>query len=298
MDMRRRLHRIYRFLANQPLRTILKSKILKRQPYYIRLIVTKTLRPISSLSNKRAIKKRIQSQDSYLKQIMAFRTNTPDFNDKVPEKELIQEILKSAHELVPVKNDLYDYRIEVWGPEHSKEKRELMLSSYVGENYKFYRQFMNRSEDTYKELEEMEFEDDLMDRTRFNHQLEAPYLLVYYKEFNVAPTPSQVYKADPKFKYLNYNNKSPQWLISASMHAFGTTLLCAEKGLHAAFCRCYPRKPKGDNGPILHPLDDTNKYYMALMLSIGYRHQTDLTRYRFSTKPKIEEIVTWMDKCE
>ena len=60
---------------------------------------------------------------SYLIDIMKTRHNIQFFSDKIPNKDLIDDILKKAHLLVPHKNNFWYYKIRVYGPEHKKEKR-------------------------------------------------------------------------------------------------------------------------------------------------------------------------------
>jgi len=51
---------------------------------------------------------------SELKNIMAFRENIAHFSqDRVPERSVIDQILKDAHNLVPVKNNQWNYYVDV-----------------------------------------------------------------------------------------------------------------------------------------------------------------------------------------
>ena len=59
------------------------------------------------------------------------RHNIKWFSDEVPDKKLIDDILKQAHSLVPHKNNFYYYRIKVLGPEHQEEKGSWQLLLFV-----------------------------------------------------------------------------------------------------------------------------------------------------------------------
>ena len=65
---------------------------------------------------------------SYLIDIMKTRHNIQFFSDKIPDKELVDSILKKAHLLVPHKNNFWYYRVKVYGPEHAEEKRFLAMA--------------------------------------------------------------------------------------------------------------------------------------------------------------------------
>ena len=70
---------------------------------------------------------------SELKKLMKFRENITHFReDKVPEKSQIQQILKDAHDLIPVKNNMWAYSIDVYGPEHADEKQSVALQTVTG----------------------------------------------------------------------------------------------------------------------------------------------------------------------
>ena len=65
---------------------------------------------------------------SELKDIMSFRENISHFSqDRIPERAVIDQILKDAHGLIPVKNNQWNYYVDVYGPEHQKEKKAVAL---------------------------------------------------------------------------------------------------------------------------------------------------------------------------
>ena len=64
-----------------------------------------------------------------LEDILKKRSNITFFKqDKVPEKKIIEDILEKTHNLMPHKNNLYNYEIEVYGPEHFDQKRFVAMS--------------------------------------------------------------------------------------------------------------------------------------------------------------------------
>ena len=78
------------------------------------------------------------------------RSNVVSFKQDIyPSKNKIDELIKESIEIAPVKNNIYHYNIEVWGPEFVEEKNKLL--SPMQDN---------------------------------NKQVEAPYLLVFKKSMN------------------------------------------------------------------------------------------------------------------
>ena len=65
-----------------------------------------------------------------IEEILKKRTNITFFReDKIPEKSIIDDILAKAHKFTPHKNNLYHYEIEVYGPEHTEEKKYTALAT-------------------------------------------------------------------------------------------------------------------------------------------------------------------------
>ena len=48
------------------------------------------------------------------------------YEDKIPEKDLIRQVLDNAVIATPVKNNMYNFKVKVFGPEFTEEKRELL----------------------------------------------------------------------------------------------------------------------------------------------------------------------------
>ena len=58
-----------------------------------------------------------------IEDLLKKRTNISFFNKKIPEKQVIKEMLEKAQELTPHKNNFWHYEIGVYGPEHAEQKR-------------------------------------------------------------------------------------------------------------------------------------------------------------------------------
>jgi len=250
------------------------------------------------------------SDESIISEIMSKRHNTQFFSDKVPDKSLVEKILKDAHTLTPHKNNFYRYKVNVWGPEHKEQKRLIGIYSVCTKT--FYQK--NPTEENFKKLENIfdrwiSKENALkgyppVDGCLFNSQVLAPYLLVYthnpfYK------TKSQIENVSSCWHKLFDNRISDpedlDWIIQASMHGITTSYLCAEKNLRASFCRCFfsddnltkiVNKPR-DSSILLN--SSSVKKEITFLLGIGYSDE-NLTIDRYLSpmiKPKFDEIVEW-----
>ena len=88
--------------------------------------------------NKEKIKK--LEEKFTLKDAMKFRSNIRFYKqDNIPSKEVIEEIIQDAHDLIPHKNNMIECNIKVYGPEFAKEKEDLVLSTMCGTAKEFWR---------------------------------------------------------------------------------------------------------------------------------------------------------------
>ena len=240
---------------------------------------------------------------SELKDIMAFRENISHFSqDRIPERAVIDQILKDAHNLIPVKNNQWNYYVDVYGPEHQKEKKSVALQTITGYGKRDFAPG-GPEHDNIELLEEMydewlesrkpvdENSKHIVRRYKsygFNDQVRAPYLLVYYQK-PAYPTEKQL-EQGYRTRLINNSDGDSHWYISASMHGYGVSLLCAEQKIHASFCKCYYHSYANYTN-ILAPLKHGFKN-VAFLLGIGYRDES-MPYYKNINKPNYEEIVTW-----
>jgi hypothetical protein len=240
-----------------------------------------------------------------LKKLMKFRENIHHFKSDDPGRDKIDHILRDAHELVPHKNNLWAYNIDVYGPEHAEEKEIVAMQTITGyekrnfapggKDYGDIEKLRNIYRNWKAGRETLRTDPSHENRIRvgkyqgysFNEQVTAPYLLVYYQVPGF-PTEKQISK-NYKRLLIDYKDNE-QWMIAASMHGYGTTLLAAERGLHASFCKCYFFSYEYFTN-ILSPLRHGFKN-VAFLLGIGYR-DGELPYYKNPNVPDYDEIVTW-----
>ena len=241
---------------------------------------------------------------SHLVDIMSKRYNVRHFSDQVPDKKIIDDILKKAHALTPHKNNLYYYRINVWGPEHSEEKRQVAISSVCSMDYRQYKnnpEKMLELEDIYDEWISPENKQKGYPKIKditFNSQTLAPYLLVYTHNpyFRTSSQEQSKFAKSGEMDRIFYNKKtnSPEdieWVIQASMHGITTAYLCAEYNLNASFCRCFFNSKYLPNNILLK--QNSPKRNITFLLGIGYVNEDQKLSYNNKFKPLYEEIVEW-----
>ena len=233
---------------------------------------------------------------SYLTDIMKKRQNIQFFKEDVPDKKVIDDILREAHDLIPHKNNFWHYKIRVYGPEHKEEKRLLAISSVGGTKKDEYR--VTTDEQKIKELEdayERWINRDASLRKGeyfFNAQLTAPYVLVYTHQerfLTKHQEESALYQKGFTDKIFNRSakKKGTDWKIQAGMHGITTAYMCAEKDLYASFCKCYFYNK-------FLPNDMRREHEKtAFMLGIGYRDDDKPYYQSFNLKALYEEIVEW-----
>lgn len=240
-----------------------------------------------------------------LKKLMKFRENIHHFKQADPGRDKIDQILRDAHDLVPHKNNLWAYNIDVYGPEHTEEKEIVAMQTVSGYDKRNFapggkdhgdhdklRDIYHKWRQGRETLRQDKSAENRKMRAKyqgysFNEQVTAPYLLVYYQVPGF-PTQKQIEK-NYKRLLIDYKDNE-QWMIAASMHGYGTTLLAAEQGLHASFCKCYYHDLEKFTN-ILAPLRHGFRN-IAFLLGIGYR-DGELPYYKNPNVPTYEEIVNW-----
>ena len=87
-----------------------------------------------------------------IEEILKKRTNITFFReDKIPAKEVIEDILQKTHDSLPTKNNLNTYEDEVYGPEHFDEKKSVALSTVCSSAGKPFTK--SKNPDDFKKLE-------------------------------------------------------------------------------------------------------------------------------------------------
>tara|TARA_B100000029_G_C17473699_1_gene922904 strand:+ start:60 stop:638 length:579 start_codon:yes stop_codon:yes gene_type:complete len=177
--------------------------------------------------------------------------------DKIPEKDLIDSLLKKTFEIVPSKQSLVPYKIIVLGPD-SKLKKEMQQAS------KTYYQPA--------------------------YELDSPYVIVFTERKITKPNPSvqrRIWKKHPYDKILNIGSGLKEKSIEVGMFATIFTELCLENELSIGYTLCFPDKINEqfkDEFMITDPF---------LIMSIGYSYQKRSLKAKDEYKPDIDEVICY-----
>ena len=230
--------------------------------------------------------------------LMKRRRNVRFFTEQAPDKNLIDTILRQAHELTPHKNNIFRYRVNVYGPEFAEDKKKLaLLTCTKREIMQRHRpltdEYLAKVEKIYDELFKLG-RNGKIDGYAFLPQVTAPYLLAYTYD-TIKQVKEEQEDRLRKYSMLEYARffSESEWTIQASMHAFAVSILCAEQGLTASFCQCYFFDDKLKNKIMSSSHDEqTTLFY----LGIGF--PDDNKTYNSSSIPKLEyeEVIKWKEK--
>jgi len=239
--------------------------------------------------------------------VMKNRHNIKFFDQKkIPDKELIKQILKDSHNFIPHKNNLIQIDINVWGPEYEEEKKALVLNTVCGPGKKHWRpggKYHNNFKilrDYYEEWRSywLDMRKDRVKSYRnklgieFNEQVRAPYLLTFTQRIK-SPTQNQIdnnfYGYD--FNYNDSSNKGERWYLSAGIHGYGIALLSVNAGLSAGFCKCFFNTPF-NYSKILEPIIPNQTEKIPFMLGLGYKNE-NVNYWGPLPKAKEEEYIFW-----
>ena len=187
------------------------------------------------------------------------RRNVKAFiQDNYPQRFEIDSILDKTMLLSPIKNDIYHFSVQIYGPEHANEKEKLVLNTI-------------RDEDK-KNLPIQEIKKHYGNKTaKFNNQVKAPYLLLYKKSLNHHNTNN--------FSGGNYEIAA----MGAMIHGYIVSVIANQRNIQATFCACYSNK---DNPNYI--INNREDFYF--MLGLGYAKSTD---YKVKKMPKLDEVREW-----
>ena len=193
------------------------------------------------------------------------RKNVKTFiQDSYPEKAEIESILQETIEIAPIKNNIYNFCIEVYGPEHLKEKDKVVLN-------------------TVRNLDKKDLPIDLLRKhyinktALFNEQVKAPYLLVYKKSLN----------------HFNKNLFKDDYIETSAMgamvHGYIVSVLANIRDISASFCSCFSSKDS-------HNYIINNRKDFYFLLGLGYAEQVEKNYSRWKKEgylPKLNEVIKW-----
>jgi len=188
---------------------------------------------------------------SQIEELYKKRFHTKYFNEEVPDRDLIESMISKTYELVPSKQLIVPYKVEVLGPERKKDivrVREFCMN-YTNEHY-------------------------LSDKGTI--QMLAPYLLLFTTRHVKKEEISEAMKERLSSNRGTYHSiRSPHKItpthhVEVGMFAAILTGLCMENGVSTAYSMCMP----GQKHEAWNEIHDIVKGKMLFIMSLGY---TDMT---------------------
>ena len=206
--------------------------------------------------------------------------------DVIPKKEDIINILEKSIEVAPIKNDIWHFKIDIYGPSWFNEKDDLCIRTVCKEEInlrpweeqvKLYDEYKKNPTKTRSGFE------------RYNSQVLAPYLLVYRKSpyhFNLRPN-----ELKKNFKY-----SKDVAAFGPAIHSYVVSILANDLNIDASFCKCIC-DPSKSTGPYNNILQDEQPY---LTLGLGYADTTlnktidgNLKLRRQFMRPELDDVIKW-----
>ena len=208
---------------------------------------------------------------SQIEELYKKRFHTKYFNEEVPDRDLIESMISKTYELVPSKQLIVPYKVEVLGPERKKDIVRV-------------REFcMNYSSEHYLSV-------------KGTVQMLAPYLLLFTTRHVKEEEISEAMKERLDNNRGTYTCIRIPHKITATHHVevgmFAAILtgLCMENGISTAYSMCKP----GQHHEMWKEIDDIIKGKLLFSMSLGY---TDMTKPVWTVtsgrehKPPIKNVI-------
>ena len=183
-------------------------------------------------------------------------------SDRIPEHEVVDEILRNAWQVTPSKQNIMPYQINVLGPGCVNQKRRIYCK-VVGNH-----QMMEEAGVDEGAIAEVSGEIN----PHYRHVLHNPYLLVFSQRVVPMCEVNTLYKR--KIAQGHFMEQcSPKWVdrikpstaIEAGLFAQNVAALCLEKDIHYSFTVCFPgRVEKWKDISFI-------KEEPLLLMSLGYK---------------------------
>ena len=218
------------------------------------------------------------------------RRSVAFFNDDVPDKSIIDDIILDSVTYTPNKCTIPYHKVKVYGPEYKEDKEKLVIQTNCDPKYKeiadspYFVDFMRKE---YEEWLKMHMDDrpKHVIRKRFNYynfnpQVLAPYLFIFY---NINEK-----KVDNRQPHIIMEESDSQIKAtqSSSMHAYNIACLAAEKNISSSFCQDISCHTKYNDHRI-----DVN-YDIVMCLGLGYPLEIKWNP-KYRDIPKVEKVVEW-----
>ena len=207
--------------------------------------------------------------------------------DVIPKKEDIINILEKSIEVAPIKNDIWHFKIDVFGPSWFNEKDDLCIRTVCNketrklpweEQVKLYGEYKKNLTKTRSGFE------------RYNSQVLAPYLLVYRKEpYHFDRRTTSLRKKYPYCKDVA--------AYGPAIHSYVVSILANDINIDASFCKCNENPKEITHTPLNTILQKDDPF---LMLGLGYADTTlnykidgNVKLRRQYMRPEFDDVIKW-----
>jgi hypothetical protein len=219
--------------------------------------------------NKYGIIKILIEEQGYtvIEELLSKRKQINVFNNNIfPEKELINFLLEKTFNLVPSKQNLMPYEVLVLGPDKLEEKKKL-----------------------YNLASNMHSEDSEFTNTQSNHQLHAPYVLLFVRRYAL-PNARVLQYITKGHSYMacDFHRYEKDTMVPIEIGMFMLTLsgLCMENNIDVSYTGCLPSKKD-----LYKDFSFINEN-VCIAMSLGYEKL--YKKYPGDDKPNISEVITWI----
>ena len=209
------------------------------------------------------------------------RRQIKHFTDKIPDKAIIEEILSDTVKYAPVKNNMWNFKLQVYGPDWEEEKQKLILNTICTRplfplpEYSISTAYKAYKDQGIKNGYGLKYDTNIH---RFNDQVTAPYLIVIKLSKNA---------------YNLQKERQDALDVAVMAGSIGATLsyLTKEKDLGGGFCQCFMGS---DKLGIEKNFIANEKSDFLFTYSIGYPDKKLYTRDSWPPIPNVNVVVEWM----
>lgn len=205
-----------------------------------------------------------------IENIFAKRKQVRKFSDEIPDRNLINKLIKKTFDTVPSKQNLMPYTVHVLGPEHVEAKD------------KFYKITCHEG-------------------TTSNTNVLAPYVLFFtsrlvfptealFRRQNATSIP--LGKGHPMCDINRYKNTTQLRETNIEIGMFSAILsgLCIEQGLDVAYLLCMDENQLNDHDDFKYLHNEV----ILFSMQIGVAPRSAKKNYYREDKPDYDEVVSWV----
>ena len=221
------------------------------------------------------------------------RKHVRKYNDKIPDKKLIERALWKAWKTTPSKNNAMAYEVLVWGPDKELEKE--VIHSLVVKNDK----------KNFDKAVEMKLTDKTQgpelgvhENPYYEHIKLNPYLITIHGRIS---KPNRFYEEQVKFGHFFDQSYDPEKIMDSTsfevgLFAANLAIYLLEEGLDMSYNGCFRRNLREWRKIGLHVV----KQRPITMISCGYAEQYRREilkkhgKETWDVKPNFEDIVKWI----